>query len=134
MHLADAFIQSDLHCIQVTVLHLARCTNMLQYLIENLTFWQAEQSMKTHSFLQKNATLVAKSTMKLSAETELQRVHTFCHWYGTQILLNKQHYVNHLHKPMTKKSNYTTSSPLINKKRKNKGNETHSVQAKNTSE
>ncbi len=22
MHLADAFIQSDLHCIQVTVLHL----------------------------------------------------------------------------------------------------------------
>ncbi len=23
MHLADAFIQSDLHCIQVTVLHLS---------------------------------------------------------------------------------------------------------------
>lgn len=35
---------------------------------------------------------------------------------------------------MTKKSNYTTSSPLINKKIKDKGNETHSGQAKNTRE
>ncbi len=35
MHLADAFIQSDLHCIQVTVLHLSALIKVNIIIINN---------------------------------------------------------------------------------------------------
>ncbi len=58
MHLADAFIQSDLHCIQVTVLSAlafpGNRTHDLSAMLYHLSYRKAKQHIALINVLQRN--------------------------------------------------------------------------------